>query len=461
MSSGGTKRKLQDSIVLNKGRTRKKIHEDPSYVFLETIHEKKLDFDSEKRCCVTLSRINCYCCLVCGKYFQGRQENTPAFLHSVNDNHHVFINFNSLRVYLLPDDVEVEDGGRIQIISRIRNSIRPHFNKEEIAGFPELCLDLNNQEYTNGFVGFNNNTSGNDAFNVVLLLLSHVMPVRNFLLLDNTDHDDELIKRLAVIIRKLWSTKLFKPYVSSEELLAYISVAEKNILDQVHDPRQLLLWLVNTLANRSPRLKKILSSSCQGTVKITSTPVASVFDKKGDFVEFRSKIEEQKEVIHSYCCLTLDLPPYPLFKDNRNANDLPQIAIEYLLSKFNGTQEQEVAQGLRKYRLIKVPQYLILHFNRFDKNASQPVKSRNQTLVEFSHSLELQNSTYTLIANVVHNAVKSAAVEDDEMSTWKIQLLNPHNEQWTELDGPSRRLKESELLFLQETYIQVWRKDST
>ena len=174
MSSGGTKRKLQDSIVPSKGKIRKKIHEDPSYAFLETIHEKKLEFDSEKRCCVTLSQINCYCCLVCGKYFQGRQENTPAFLHSVNDNHHVFINFNSLRVYLLPDDVEVEDGGRIQIISRIRNAIRPHFSKEEITSFPEQCLDLNNEEYTNGFVGLNNNASGNDAFNVILLLLSHV-----------------------------------------------------------------------------------------------------------------------------------------------------------------------------------------------------------------------------------------------------------------------------------------------
>ena len=29
-----------------------------------------LDFDFEKLCSVSLSRINCYACLVCGKYFQ-------------------------------------------------------------------------------------------------------------------------------------------------------------------------------------------------------------------------------------------------------------------------------------------------------------------------------------------------------------------------------------------------------
>lgn len=30
-----------------------------------------LDFDFEKLCSVSISRINVYACLVCGKYFQG------------------------------------------------------------------------------------------------------------------------------------------------------------------------------------------------------------------------------------------------------------------------------------------------------------------------------------------------------------------------------------------------------
>jgi U4/U6.U5 tri-snRNP-associated protein 2 len=39
--------------------------------YLDTINRQVLDFDFEKLCSVSLSRINVYACLVCGKYFQG------------------------------------------------------------------------------------------------------------------------------------------------------------------------------------------------------------------------------------------------------------------------------------------------------------------------------------------------------------------------------------------------------
>lgn len=40
--------------------------------YLDTINRNVLDFDFEKLCSVSLSKINVYACLVCGKYFQGR-----------------------------------------------------------------------------------------------------------------------------------------------------------------------------------------------------------------------------------------------------------------------------------------------------------------------------------------------------------------------------------------------------
>jgi fatty-acid desaturase len=40
-------------------------------LYLETINRNILDFDFEKLCSVSLSNINVYACLVCGKYFQG------------------------------------------------------------------------------------------------------------------------------------------------------------------------------------------------------------------------------------------------------------------------------------------------------------------------------------------------------------------------------------------------------
>ena len=40
--------------------------------YLDTINRLVLDFDFEKLCSVSLSRVNVYVCLVCGKYFQVR-----------------------------------------------------------------------------------------------------------------------------------------------------------------------------------------------------------------------------------------------------------------------------------------------------------------------------------------------------------------------------------------------------
>ncbi|KAA3671290.1 uncharacterized protein DEA37_0011519, partial [Paragonimus westermani] len=38
--------------------------------YLDTINRNMLDFDFEKLCSVSLSHLNVYACLVCGKYYQ-------------------------------------------------------------------------------------------------------------------------------------------------------------------------------------------------------------------------------------------------------------------------------------------------------------------------------------------------------------------------------------------------------
>jgi hypothetical protein len=42
-----------------------------SDLYLDTVNRQMLDFDFEKLCSVSLSNLNVYACLVCGKYFQG------------------------------------------------------------------------------------------------------------------------------------------------------------------------------------------------------------------------------------------------------------------------------------------------------------------------------------------------------------------------------------------------------
>jgi hypothetical protein len=52
-----------------RGRTQQRTSEHCPY--LAEISRKLLDFDFEKVCSVSLSNLNVYGCLVCGKYFQG------------------------------------------------------------------------------------------------------------------------------------------------------------------------------------------------------------------------------------------------------------------------------------------------------------------------------------------------------------------------------------------------------
>lgn len=66
------------------------------------INRNVLDFDFERLCSVSLSNINIYACLVCGKYFQGRGKSSHAYAHSIHDDHHVFINLQTLKVSFAP-----------------------------------------------------------------------------------------------------------------------------------------------------------------------------------------------------------------------------------------------------------------------------------------------------------------------------------------------------------------------
>jgi hypothetical protein len=47
--------------------------------YLDTISRQNLDFDFEKCCSVSLSPVNVYACLVCGKYFQVPAPLSPHF----------------------------------------------------------------------------------------------------------------------------------------------------------------------------------------------------------------------------------------------------------------------------------------------------------------------------------------------------------------------------------------------
>lgn len=82
-----------------------------------------MDFDFEKFCSVSLSNLNVYACLVCGKYFQGRGQKSHAYTHSLEAGHHVYINLRTEKVYCLPDGYEIIDPS----LDDIRHVLNPRF----------------------------------------------------------------------------------------------------------------------------------------------------------------------------------------------------------------------------------------------------------------------------------------------------------------------------------------------
>ncbi|GMP73424.1 hypothetical protein CsSME_00031184 [Camellia sinensis var. sinensis] len=94
---------------LSQGKHKRVVELRRDCPYLDTVNRQVLDFDFEKFCSVSLSNLNVYACLVCGKYYQGRGQKSHAYTHSLEAGHHVYINLRTEKVYCLPDGYEIND----------------------------------------------------------------------------------------------------------------------------------------------------------------------------------------------------------------------------------------------------------------------------------------------------------------------------------------------------------------
>jgi U4/U6.U5 tri-snRNP-associated protein 2 len=200
----GASLQLMSTAELNRANTRMKCP------YLDTINKQLVDFDSEKLCSVTLSNMNVYACLVCGKFFSGRGKSTAAYTHSVSCGHFVFMNLQSARTYCLPDSYEVLDSSLDLIVKclipRYTMEDRLHLNNNS-----SLARDVYGISYLPGFIGLNNLNS-TDYVNVVLHALAHITPFRDFWLeLEHYKYSkSNLVHHFGSVMRKMWSSSNFK-----------------------------------------------------------------------------------------------------------------------------------------------------------------------------------------------------------------------------------------------------------
>jgi len=149
-----------------------------------------LDFDFEKVCSISLSNINVYACLVCGKYYQGRGKDTFAYTHSLEQEHHIFINLTDQNIYCLPDNYEIHDNS----LNDIKFNLKPSFTKDEVEELDKLVTysrALDGTDFLPGCIGLNN-IKKTDYVNVIIQSLCRINTLRNFML-EYDDSDDIVI----------------------------------------------------------------------------------------------------------------------------------------------------------------------------------------------------------------------------------------------------------------------------
>lgn len=453
-------------------------------LYLDTIDRNVLDFDFEKLCSISLSNINVYACLVCGKYFQGRGPKSHAYFHALDEDHHVFINMQTQKVYVLPEGYEVKS----KSLDDIKYVSDPRYDKTEVMQLdrkPRAAFTLGGKAYTPGFVGMNN-IKDNDYLNVIVQALSHVAPLRNYLLLEDLSSKSELAKRTSILFRKIWNPRAFKSHVSPHELLQQIALESNKrfTLTNQSDPVDFLSWFLNNLhlglgGSKTKPGSSIVQRIFQGKLKVESQAITARADA-GDRLRFEDAADVHVAVSR-FLFLTLDLPAAPLFQDENKKSIIPQVPLQSILAKYDGRQAQEHLAQRKRYRLLHpLPPFLALHVKRFSQNKF--VSERNPTIVTFdprvgldvSHLVEPDPAqhppgepiVYDLVANVVHEAVRATRedVSDavgEERKTWKVQLRDRARDEWVVCQDLFVDKVQAELLYLGETYLQIWERRRT
>ncbi|XP_017185725.1 uncharacterized protein [Malus domestica] len=444
--------------------------------YLDAVNRQVLDFDFEKFCSLSLSNLNVYACLVCGKYYQGRGRKSHAYTHSLEAGHHVYINLQTEKVYCLPDGYEISDPS----LDDIRHVLNPRFTEEQVEQIDknkQWSRTLDGSDYLPGMVGLNN-IKETDFVNVTIQSLMRVTPLRNFFLIPkNYQHcKSPLVHRFGELTRKIWHARNFKGQVSPHEFLQAVMKASKKRfrIGAQSDPVEFMSWLLNTLhadLRTSKKNSSIIFECFQGELEVVKEipnkgieKIENVDDQNTGAATANNGIVKETYKM-PFLMLGLDLPPPPLFKDVMEKNIIPQVPLFNILKKFDGETITEVVRpriSRMRYRVARLPQYLILHIQRFTKNNF--FVEKNPTLVNFPvKNLELKDyiplsttnenerlrSKYDLIANIVHDGKPGEG-------SYRVFVQRKSEEQWYEMQDLHVSETLPQMVALSETYMQIY-----
>ena len=393
----------------------------------DAVDRSVLDFDFEKTCSVSLNKNNVYVCLKCGIFISGRGKGTPAFNHSLEKQHQLFMHLETLKAYSLPDNVEVIDS----TLDDIRYAINPTFDLNSLIR--DTCYDLNGNPYIPGFIGLN--ISGSSDYLVVLIYaLMHIPPLRDRLLTDT--FESPLASALSQLTRKVWSPKLFRNHASPHLMIESISVASKRQFSgsQRQDPFRVLPWFLHSLAKELLFLGQLIKG-----VLIQTEEEAQL--AKSDFQVNLSSTAQKKL---NFSLLAFDLPQMPLFNKEE---DTLTVSVEELLKQYQGQKSLRDGKEI-SYEIERAPAYLFTVYKRFPSNKFG--EEKNKAIIRFPlKNLKIENASYSLLVNICY---------DESANGYFVQILSKKNGKWYSI----RDLEVKEVLAheiaLSQTCIQLWER---
>ena len=326
----------------------------------------------------------------------------------------------------------------------------PKYTKRDIELLPRISFDLNDKKYLVGYIGLNN-IKHNDYANVVIHLLAHIQPIRDFyLLFDNNDSmASPLNNKLSLLIKKVWSPHLFKSHVAPYEFLNCVSEISKKkftIDGKSILPKMFLTWLLNSLHSQLIKKERAksseLSDALQGRIKISTIPIVS--QEIDSRIEYTTIENKAKEVILKFWILSIDVPFNVL---NVQTEKIEEVDLQDLLQKYNGVKQTQVgSKEVKTYTLLDpLPPYLIILYEKSDDKRSCVVKFNPD-------SLDMGRYLYPVKDDIKYRLISTIKKDD---SNWAISL-RMNNDSWVSIKGLEVKTQSQELLFLDDNYIQVW-----
>ncbi|GMM45522.1 mRNA splicing protein [Pichia kluyveri] len=411
---------LDDTVKYDNIESSSKYTDKDTY--LDTINRKILNFDLPRECATSIATTNIHICLVCNKYLQGSSINSPAYAHSIDANHHVFINTENGKFIVLPEQLTLSPNKEKELID-IKLALNPELDTELIEKFdtePLTSQTLNKEIYNVGFVpiiddiivkdgtskdNIDESTIKMTSHNAIYYSIAHLPPIRNYLINHKSSDTTPLTNQLSLLTKKIWSPYLFKKFTSSYAIENL--VVSYNLPTQISSNLRLFYnWLINKLLSENKVLKNYF----------TGKLVMKDVDKENKFVN-----------------ISIKLPQQSIFKDSMSTS-----IEQYDLMKLI----RDKSINIRKY-----PKILVIYIDRTNDLMIKGINQKlNLNIVKYDPELLQfgENEKYRLISNITYEN--------------KVHVFDNARKIWVEINGKSVKEVEKDLLFISNCKLQFWIK---